>query len=263
MDIIALGSSFLQLPHEIRCNAYKKVGVICSGSIHRFTPSPCQIPGQIPVAFHFSSKELLADALSVFWSENRFKLYCVRILEPLNLGTLMMWSSVRDLTIISAPSYLPHWRQVCNNLGVYMPPSQLTIHFCVNILEVPIEDHADTARDALHSMLALPVLKKMTFIIAPVSYLGVDIHRMATYIVKRHICQSVERRSPVLSFRFMNLPVEIQLLILEYTDLVAPGPVTASTLKGYVLNDCYTARRCPRPALWSIQFFGELLELAS
>ena len=72
--------------------------------------------------------------------------------------------------------------------------------------------------------------------------LGVEIHRMATSIVKRHTRQSVEQRSPVLSFPFMDLPVEIQVMILEYTDLVAPSPVTASTMKGYILDDCRAGR---------------------
>lgn len=42
----------------------------------------------------------------------------------------------------------------------------------------------------------------------------------------------------------MDLP---QAMILEYTDLVAPGPVIASRLKGYAIDDCY-AGRCPSPA---------------
>jgi hypothetical protein len=64
------------------------------------------------------------------------------------------------------------------------------------MIGVPIKNHTDTAREALHPMLALPVLKTLSFDIAPARFLGVEIHHMATYIVKRHIHQSVERRSP-------------------------------------------------------------------
>ena len=60
---------------------------------------------------------------------------------------------------------------------------------------------------------------------------GVGIHRMATHILDRQLTaySSTERRwRPEATFRFMDLPTEIQLMILEYTDLVAPGPVIAS-----------------------------------
>ena len=110
-------------------------------------------------------------------------------------------------------------------------------------------------------MLELPILKNLSLDIAPTRFLGVEIHRMATSIVKRHTHQFVERRSPVLSFPFMDLPVEIQVMILEYTDLVAPSPVTASTLKGYILirKMCTAILDVLRG---SLQSFEELLEPA-
>jgi hypothetical protein len=50
---------------------------------------------------------------------------------------------------------------------------------------------------------------------------------------------------PLSLLSIQGLPVEIQVMILGYTDLIAPGAVTASTLKGYVLDDCCT-ERCVR-----------------
>ena len=244
-DIIALGPSFLQLPYEARCDAYKKVGVISSYPITRLSwwiddrNSHYRIPVQIPVDLYFASKELSADVQSVWWSENVFRLYLIEIIHLLHLATPMVWSSLRYLQIISEQAHLPYWRQVCNSLRDYSPPYRLTLRFCINMLGVPSKNHINTAREALHPMLELPVLKTLSFDIAPARFLGVEIHHMATYIVKRHIHQSVKRPSPIFSFQFMNLPVEIQIIILEYTDLVAPGPVTSSTLKGYVLDECY------------------------
>ena len=152
-----------------------------------------------------------------------------------------MWSSLRYLEIVLTRTRLRDWQQVCNGLKAFLPPSQLRLCLCITMFELPKQDHADTVRDALYPMLTLPMLKSLSIHIAPARFgLGAKIYRMATYVlVKRHVCQSVERRSPILAFRFIDLPAEIQLMILQFTDLVAPGPVTASSLKGYVLNECY------------------------
>jgi hypothetical protein len=242
-EIISLGASFLQLPYEARCNAYRQVGVIFSEPISYW--SGWHFPEQIPVEL-YASKEISADVESVYWFENMFSIYLAsEIPDFLHLGTPIMWSSLRNLTIWLTPEYLPYWQEVCNHLGAYSPPSQLTLDFYIDLYGTPTQEHADTVRDALYSILALPVLKKLSFTITPAHFLGVEIDHMATNVVKGHstkegrVRQSVKQRSHVFSFRFMDLPVEIQLMILGYTDLVAPGPVTASMLKGYVLNECH------------------------
>jgi hypothetical protein len=203
-----------------------------------------RIPIQIPVELYYASEELSADVQSVWWSENVFRLYNVQVLQLLHLGTPIMWSSLKHLQIFATHTHLPYWRHLCNSLKAYVLPYQLTLRFCVG-MDVPIHDQEDTVRDALHPMMELPRLKSLSFDIAPARSLGIKIHRMATHIAKHHNCQSVERCSPVISFPFMALPVELQVMILEYTDLVAPGPVTASSLKGYILDDCQ-AGRCAR-----------------
>ena len=245
-EIIALGPLFLQLPYKTRCNAYKQIEVISPRPISRLSwwtnnmNSRYRVPSHIPVDLYFASKELSADVQSVWWSENVFSLYHREALNLLHLGTPMAFSSLRYLEIISEESHLPYWREVCNGLRDYSPPRRLTLRFFFRMFEVPIQDHTNTARVALHPMLELPVLKTLSFEIAPARCLEAEINHMATYIVKRHIRQ----RSPVFSFPFMELPVELQTMILEYTDLVAPGPVISSTLKGYILNNCI--ERCAR-----------------
>jgi hypothetical protein len=71
-EIIALGASFLQLPYEARCNAYKQVGVIFSQPISDWSWE--NFPVQIPVEL-YASKELSADVELVYWFENRFSVY--------------------------------------------------------------------------------------------------------------------------------------------------------------------------------------------
>jgi len=77
----------------------------------------------------------------------------------------------------------------------------------------------------------------------PLPFEAVMLHRMATNILN-HL--TTERRSG--RFRFMDLPPEVQIMILEEL-LVAPGPVISSKLKGYASFDCYEGR-CPRVFCW-------------
>ena len=124
-DIIALGSSFLQLPYEARCNAYKQNGLIFSCPItylNWWTDNMnChyRVPIQIPVELYYESRELSADVQSVWWSENVFRLYHVQVFHLLDLGTPMVWSSLRYLQILLTHTHIPYWRHVCNNLCHY------------------------------------------------------------------------------------------------------------------------------------------------
>ena len=237
---------FLQLPYEARYDIYKEIGYIFSDPIthlawwsdnrnnccYRF---PVQLPEDM---YYFASRELWTDIQLMWWSENSFVLHHGEIIHLLDVGTPIMWSSLRYLDIhLIQTHHLLSWKQVCNNLRAHMRPNQLTLCFSIWIQAV-----TNTVRDALCSMIELPILKDLSLDIAPACFLRVEIHRMAASIVKRHTRQSVERRSPVLSFPFVDLPVEIQVMILEYADLVAPSPVTASTMKGYILDDCRAGR---------------------
>ena len=164
-----------------------------------------------------------------------------------------MWSSLRDLTVelditIPARSWIPlaavkhayrlrSWRKVCIELGAHLPPSCLALKLYFYVNHDGGKDIA-SIKNALSSMLELPVLKNVSFEIKEASYdfrFGLEIHRMAVHLLKHLTCQPTERRSP---FRFMGLPVEIQYMVLEQAGLVAPGPVIASKLKGYALLNC-------------------------
>jgi hypothetical protein len=103
------------------------------------------------------------------------------------------------------------------------------------------------AKSALDSMLKLPVLKKVV-IEMQVDSGGPsnshELHRNVTKMLDRLTSPLTEPRSG--HFRFMDLPTDIQTMILrEHTHLVAPGPVTPCKLTGYALYDCY-AKGCSR-----------------
>jgi hypothetical protein len=130
---------------------------------------------------------------------------------------------------------------------------QLTLNFHIRQDGVPSQDQGPLAKSALDSMLELPVLKTVGIVInrnpEPCKRNEVEFHRMATNVLSRLTSPRTEPRSG--HFRFMDLPPEIQTIILrEHTHLVASGPVIASELKGYALDDCYAGRCGPCRIYW-------------
>ena len=253
---------FLQLPFDIRCIIYRHAGIISPKVIRHLESwirnNGDRIPQLIPRRFLRISPAVSADVLAVFWSENGFRLHSAGLVELLKLGNPRMWSSLRKLTVVlnALPpgskanvgnfQRLRSWRRLCINLGRHLPSSQLTLCFYLHEPRVPGRDHVSFAKSALRSMRKLPLLKRVLIEIHPrpiVPFEGVELHCMATRILNR---LSTERRSG--HFRFMDLPTEIQIMILGEL-LVAPGCVIPSQLKGYALFECY-AGRCPRGYCW-------------
>jgi hypothetical protein len=277
ISIATSGPPFLQLPYPDRLNIYKLIGIasyeisdLKSWIDHENNGDYDQVPRLSPSQLFHPSKEGSTDALSVFWSQNTFLIGNTELHVLLQLGAPIMWSSLREmeatleLSILpdkarsgNADLLLPSWRQACVNLGAHLPPSQLRLYVSMRQNKVPHRDQVALAKSALGSMLQLPVLKEVSIKINPLRCLG--LHRMTTHLLKCLICPPTDQcRSP---FRFMGLPREIQDKILEYTDLVAPGPVAPSRLKGYILEDCY-ARSCGGPSYHSLQKTEVLLELS-
>ena len=255
-SIAASDLSFLQLHYDIRCNVYRHAGIISPRIIRHLEPwidknNGDQIPKLIPKRLLRISPEVSADVLAVFWSENVFRLHSAGLAEILKLGNPIMWSSLRNITVVlnTLPPgsngdmenfrRLQSWRRVCTNLGVYLPPAQLILCFYIREPRVPGQDRVPLAKSALRSMLKLPQLKRLFIEIRPrplPAFEGVELHRLATRILN-HL--TIERCSGL--FRFMDLPPEIRIMVLEEL-LVAPGPVISSQLKGYVLFECYVGR---------------------
>jgi hypothetical protein len=115
---------------------------------------------------------------------------------------------------------LKSWQQVCINLGVHLPPSQLILHIYVGEDGGWSGNQIALAKGALGSMLKLPILKEVFFEITPILKFF-EIHRMATTMINRLTSSHSESDS---HFRFMDLPREIQIMIL-CKHLVAPSPV--------------------------------------
>ncbi|KAN0074798.1 hypothetical protein V8E54_007409 [Elaphomyces granulatus] len=276
MTIATSGQHFLEFTYENRVNIYRQLGVIFSRPIygvdlkgHCIGENSDLVPLCIPEKKLFDiSKEVSADALSVFWSKNKFRLRGKDLGELLRLGSPLMWSSLRDLTVSLelAPlvesnidsgaeakndEHFDYWREVCVHLGAHLPPSQLTLHVNISNCQFNFNvgmpncnrDHlVASVKNACSSMLELPVLKNVSFASSVSNSLGLQqiVTHLANRLTYTRLPTERKNRPP---FRFMDLPAEIQHMILEYADLVAPGPVIPTASKGYVLDDCY-ARRC-------------------
>ena len=261
---IVTSTHFPEFSYKDRLSAYQMVGIISRWPICNLEcwmegwlddETDDRVPKQIPRHLLHTSKELLDDALSMFWRENDFKLHGIALLGLLRLGTPIAWSSLRNLEVLlpmkssmqpgesgalENVTCLRCWQQVCTSLGAYSPPSRLKLQFGLIQNGVAARDQAAIAKEALYSMRALPMLSELSFQIHPVGFRDIWVHHMATDTVKRLTTGPSTKRPP---FRFMDLPTETQFMILEHTDLVAPGPVIASDLKGYALDSCWTSCR--------------------
>ena len=139
MDPVAAASDsdFLQFSYSYRCDIYKKIGIISDQPIrddHNLASRLNHEKREFNTRFfHTSNRDLLADAWSAFWSENKFVFYDIEELS--SLGTPAIWSSLKYLEVHLTKVYhlrnadrrLSCWRQVCIDLGTHSPPSSLML----------------------------------------------------------------------------------------------------------------------------------------
>ncbi|KAN0086935.1 hypothetical protein V8E54_000623 [Elaphomyces granulatus] len=235
------------LPCEVRRRIYEMTGLIHrdpilldEGTYWRSLQNEyLQIGKVIPKQLFYTSRDVSNDALSMFWAENDFWVNQISFPLMLQIRSPIMWSSIRDLNVyIDLGSVKGHvdvvqWRSVCNNLGVHLPPSQLTLHLHITNEEGSLS----TLEDMLHSILKLPILKRVYLLVSAQGTARLPMRQKACNLV-RHLSAPASPTEDHPPFRFMDLLLELQWQILEYTDLVAPGAVTFSNLKGFSLLQC-------------------------
>ena len=108
---------------------------------------------------------------------------------------------------------MKEWKLLCRHLALYITPHQLKLWVEVDAMNLDIE----TAKDFMLAMMQLPVLRESGIYFRHQSYLD-EFQELARTTALKLTGRSLDAlNSP---FRFLDLPREIQLHILRFTDLV-------------------------------------------
>ena len=108
---------------------------------------------------------------------------------------------------------MKEWKLLCRHLALYITPHQLKLWVEVDAMNLDIE----TAKDFMLAMMQLPVLRESGIYFRHQPYLD-EFQELARNTALKLTGRSFDAlNSP---FRFLDLPREIQLHILRYTDLV-------------------------------------------
>ncbi|KAH8801066.1 hypothetical protein F5882DRAFT_514378 [Hyaloscypha sp. PMI_1271] len=217
---------------------------------------PSSLPSQLLDVCRTISKEVE----HLFYSQNHFSIYSIQpgglfgllSFTPRALNSLSSLSINLDIchcvvtSTTSKPSYCPYhyrgcyrlcipgseklcqsaavyhrsqtiaeWEKLCRHLASYITPRQLKLWVFCNVVNI------ETAKQIVGSMNHLPVLAAcgISFDLEPCLKLD--------DLVRDAVLKLTGRSSDALDapFRFLDLPREIQLNILKYTDLTTPYDV--------------------------------------
>lgn len=187
-------------------------------------------------SFHgllLSCRTIYAEAAVLLYSANWFTIrYHTRwSLEPLQALTPRVLASLTNLKIVLShdllldesgsltEAMLMEWHATAAYLASHIVPGKLELAFICDVHPKNIE----TAKLALDGLLLLPQLKDchIRLCTSQAPRLQQLAHE-ATLRARRIVCSNPVASSGSFSPRLVNLPHELQLRILEYTDLVAP-----------------------------------------
>jgi len=111
---------------------------------------------------------------------------------------------------------LKEWQLLCKLLGSQIQPNCLKLFLTCDVANVEI------AQEIVQPLLGLPALRDCAVRLGS-RYIHTDVnHSKPMTALARQTVERVTNRSAQRSFRYLDLPKEIQLQILEYTELVSP-----------------------------------------
>ncbi|RHZ67861.1 hypothetical protein CDV55_105311 [Aspergillus turcosus] len=244
----------------------------------RLFPKPGSRPGWqqgpwFPNQLFFVSRSVSEDARRTFYSENHFcfedDMGCgLRSLS--NMGRIG-WGSLRRFAIRIGAEYcqgpqkqachgtaeevlendsqlekngvLGMWRQICHQLATHITQDDQ--------LEIRLICGAATKKTLaafLEPLQQLPRLRELSIRVGPCRNLDLQQALMATIAQKTKFL--IRQARPGV-FRFLDLPVELQVRILEFTELVAPQPLILRSwykrYKRFLPHDCWWGACNARP----------------
>jgi hypothetical protein len=108
------------------------------------------------------------------------------------------------------------WQALCKLLGPEIQPNQLKLSLTCDVADVEI------AQEFVRLLLTLPPLRDCAVRLGShYTYTEVDSSQSLTQLARQTV-KKATNSSTQHSFRYRDLPKEIQTLILEYTELVSP-----------------------------------------
>lgn len=132
-------------------------------------------------------------------------------------------------------SVISDWKILCKRLALHIPAFQLRLSL------ICYTNDYETARSIIQPMMELPFLEACSIRISKES----DLH--LHHLAETAALQLTGRSKPV--FRFTDLPGELQVRILEYTDLIAPFDLQWCPQSGYSCYCCYYTSRVTNACL--------------
>ncbi|KAE8376142.1 hypothetical protein BDV26DRAFT_294372 [Aspergillus bertholletiae] len=223
-----------------------------------------------PNQLFFVSRSISEDARRTFYSENHF---CFQYDAGCGLRSLsnmgrIGWGSLRRFAIRIGTEYclgpekqachgtaqeildndsqleegglLGIWKQICHQLATHIKQDDR--------LEIRLICGAASKKSLaafLEPLQKLPRLKELSIRAGPRRNLDLQQSLMATIDQKTMLFRRQARPGV---FRFLDLPVELQVRILEFTELVAPLPLELlSWYKRFLPHDCWHGACSARP----------------
>ncbi|MCJ1259163.1 hypothetical protein MMC24_006999 [Lignoscripta atroalba] len=123
---------------------------------------------------------------------------------------------------------LQDWNLLADRIATNIQPSRLKLSLICDTI------NSDTAKDTVEPLIKMPTLAECAIRLGQAPNL--ELRRLAETTVFRVVDRPVDHlNSP---FRFLDLPEEIQIQILEYTDLVAPFNLHWNPYTGLSRSDC-------------------------
>lgn len=136
--------------------------------------------------------------------------YCTVMIVILTMVSLLVYWYING----SCMRCFFEWHCTIEDMSKHIPPSQLQLFLVCDVEDIEI------VKKVLRPLLKLPVLASCNI------RLGRDqdssLYNLARQAATRAVGQTSSSAIPEKPFRFLDLPLELQHQILEYTDLVTP-----------------------------------------
>ncbi|KAI1290577.1 hypothetical protein F5Y03DRAFT_388774 [Xylaria venustula] len=228
-------TSFLDLPPKVRQRIYQYAGVTISGKIFSIYPEGIQlawnyiVPAELRLATRLlqTCKAIRVEVESILYSNNLFAItepYLEVGLDVVKRMTPKQCRSLRNLYVQLhtnygghsepiAPERIAAWKATALHVLSHVDPKSLTLNIVCDTGDSK-ETHA--------------VLEPLLAFSGTLKAFGLRISSKPDHLLSSFAQKAVARIEAKFevpcnqSFRFLDLPTEIRLQILKYTDLVSP-----------------------------------------